>query len=672
MAELWTGRSLGGYLITEKIGSGGMGEVYRAVQTSVDRSVAIKILLPILADDPVLVARFRQEARMIATLEHPHILPLIDFGDEAGVLYLVTRYLNGGTLHDLIRASPLPPPAALRYLTDIGEALDYAHSQGVVHRDIKPSNVLLDGQDNSFIADFGLAKTLNTAGLTQGGLGLGTPLYMSPEQGRTRPVDHRTDIYSLGIVAYEMITGRVPFDAENMMGIIMKHISDPVPSVTLLNPELPRAFDVVFARALAKKPPDRYATVREFVKDFARAIEDPRAFESTLPLIGPPVGKSAAPPPDDVTRILAAPSVPPAPAAEKEPARQRWLGFGLGGAALGLAVLAWVWFASASPGAPPATPTLTAAPVTAAATVTAEATKQPTVTSLTSSPQPSPTVAGLSLAPKDAMELVYIPAGNFLFGSADSDPAAQPDEKPQQELFLDDFWMDRTEVTVAQFQDFVNATRYQTDAELGCCAGGYARTGGIVTILDPEFVRSAAWKLPQGAGAPPALPRRPVVQVSWNDAKAYCTWAGRRLPTQAEWEKAARGVSGRIYPWGDAFDGTRLNFCDRSCGQKKHDADYDDTFARASNVGSFPGGASPYGLLDMSGNAREWVSDVYVPGDNAAPAVQADSLRVIRGGAWIDAPARVRAAARAFNRPDARDDTTGFRCAVSATDLPLP
>jgi len=308
--------------------------------------------------------------------------------------------------------------------------------------------------------------------------------------------------------------------------------------------------------------------------------------------------------------------------------------------------------------------------------VTAEATKQPTVTSLTSSPQPSPTVAGLSLAPKDAMELVYIPAGNFLFGSADSDPAAQPDEKPQQELFLDDFWMDRTEVTVAQFQDFVNATNYQTDAELGCCSGNYARAGGLVLAPDPEFVKSANWKLPEGQGAAPALPRRPVVQVSWNDAKAYCEWTGRRLPTEAEWEKAARGDDGRIYSWGKTFDGTRLNFCDRSCAREKHDADYDDTFARTSNVGSFPAGVSLYGLLDMSGNVQEWVSDRYDPRGYAAagpsPTAQGGPAYVLRGGSWFDPPARVRAAARASNLPDARDNATGFRCAISAADLDLP
>ncbi len=680
MAGIWSGRSLGGYRITEKIGSGGMGEVYRAVQASTDRKVAIKILLPVLADDPVLVARFRQEARVIAALEHPHILPLIDFGDDEGVLYLVTRYLSGGTLHDLIQSGPIPPPTVLRYLAEVGKALDYAHSQGIIHRDIKPSNILLDSQGNPFLADFGLAKTMNTAGLTQGGLGLGTPLYMSPEQGRIQPVDHRSDIYSLGVVMYEMLTRRALFEAENMMGIIMKHINDPVPSVTGFGLALPRAFDAVFARALAKKPADRYATVREFAENFARAIETPDVFDLTLPLPPPtPVDATPASPPEAITPLLTEPLAPPAPLATQSPAQRRWLVLGLVGAAAALAgvFLGQLFLAApAAQGTPsPVVASQPVAPTSGQSTQPASTpgALPPTATPLgLTSPTPVPT---LIVAAQDAMELVYVPAGSFRLGSADDDPEAQPDEKPQQTVHLDAFWIDRTEVSVAQFQDFVNATNYQTDAELGCCAGEYARAGGLVFAPDPQFVKSANWKLPEGQGAAPALPRRPVVQVSWNDAKAYCKWAGRRLPTETEWEKAARGDAGRLYPWGKAFDGARLNFCDRRCPREKHDANYDDAFARSGNVGSFPAGASPYGLLDMSGNVREWVSDRYDPRGYAAgppPTAEGGPAYVLRGGSWFDPPARVRAAARSANVSDARDNTTGFRCAISAADLGLP
>lgn len=153
MPNDWIGRDLGEYLIFERLGSGSMAEVYKALQPSMDRLVAVKVITPSMSDDPHFVARFRREAKIVASLEHPHILPVIDFGEQDDVLYLVMRYVNGGTLHDLIQQGPLPPQVALRYLTEIGEALDYAHGLKVLHRDIKPKNVLLDTQGNPFIAD---------------------------------------------------------------------------------------------------------------------------------------------------------------------------------------------------------------------------------------------------------------------------------------------------------------------------------------------------------------------------------------------------------------------------------------------------------------------------------------------------------------------------------------
>src|SRR5687768_10227279 len=185
MPSDWVGRELGEYFVFERLGAGSMAEVFKALQPSMDRMVGIKVLSPTLSHDPQFVARFRREAQIAASLEHPHILPVIDFGECEGTLYLVMRYVNGGTLHDLVERGPLPPQTALRYLTEIGEALDYAHERRVVHRDIKPRNVLLDQQGNPFIADFGLAKLVDTGGLTNSGLEMiGTPHYMSPEQAR--------------------------------------------------------------------------------------------------------------------------------------------------------------------------------------------------------------------------------------------------------------------------------------------------------------------------------------------------------------------------------------------------------------------------------------------------------------------------------------------------------
>src|SRR6185436_1843261 len=203
-----------------------------------------------------------------------HIVPIIDVGEEEGVLYLVMRYLKGGTLYDLMRRGLLPLQAVLRYLAEIGQALDYAHGVGIVHRDVKPKNVLLDLQANASIADFGLAKTTASSGLTHSGFGMiGTPHYMSPEQGRGQPTDGRSDLYSLGVILYEMLTGQLPFDADSAVGMVMKHIHDQIPSVTVANPHLPPVMDEILARALAKDPVDRYQTANELAEAVAHALE---------------------------------------------------------------------------------------------------------------------------------------------------------------------------------------------------------------------------------------------------------------------------------------------------------------------------------------------------------------------------------------------------------------
>jgi serine/threonine-protein kinase len=275
------------------------------------------------------------------------------------------------------------------------------------------------------------------------------------------------------------------------------------------------------------------------------------------------------------------------------------------------------------------------------------------------------------LEQKDMMTLVYVPAGTFRLGAADSDSSARDDEKPQLTIYLDAYWIDRTEVTVAQFQEFVAASGYETDAEQGCCEGEYAQTGGVIYAPGAQFVGNATWRLPLGGGGQPASPRHPVVQVSWRDAVAYCTWAGRRLPTEAEWEKAARGTTGLIYPWGNEYDGRRVNACDKNCGATWHTAD-DDTFPRTGTVGVFLAGASPYDVLDMAGNVWEWVNDYYdfrgyfkVPTANP-PGPEAGLTHSLRGGSWLDSADRVRTTARDHNVPDGRNNVTGFRCATSS------
>lgn len=395
------GQNLGPYENLEPIGEGGMASVYRAIQPSLHRSVAIKVLPPHFAQDPTFVDRFEREARTIAQLDHPNILPVYDFGREGDVFYLVMKYVRGQTLKD--RMGRLWPPAeTLPLLRQIAAALDHAHEAGVIHRDIKPGNVLIDQQGNAYLSDFGLVKTAHgSIQLTATGMVVGTPAYMSPEQAEGRPVDTRTDIYSLGVILYEMLTGRVPFQADTPMGVVIKHITEPLPPPRRFNPALPEGIEAVLSRALSKAPPDRFASAGEMVEALARAIEGgatpevsappvpaprpERALEDTTPL---PAARQPAPPrpPARTPPPAVAPAAAPAPAR-----RQPWLWWGAGlGAALLIGLVALVvagYFAIA--GRP--TPTAPAATVSAAGPLSAlpAETPSPTATSQ-ATPTPEP------------------------------------------------------------------------------------------------------------------------------------------------------------------------------------------------------------------------------------------------------------------------------------------
>jgi len=268
-----TGKQLGRYQIVAPLGEGGMAVVYKAYQPSMERYIAIKILPRHYAADPNFVGRFEQEAKVIASLQHPNILPVHDYGEADGYTYIVMRYIEGGTLADLLQGQPFSLPKICHIISQIGDALDYAHSRGVVHRDVKPSNVLIDERGNCLLTDFGMAKIIEaTVQFTVSGSFVGTPTYASPEQCLGHDLDGRSDIYSLGAVLYEMATGHPPFEAEMPMEVVVKHIRDPLPPPRTINPTLPEAVERVILKALAKKPEDRYQTAGEMVRALAAVL----------------------------------------------------------------------------------------------------------------------------------------------------------------------------------------------------------------------------------------------------------------------------------------------------------------------------------------------------------------------------------------------------------------
>jgi serine/threonine protein kinase len=268
------GRTLGNFRIVDQAGVGGMATVYKAFDPNTDRYVAIKILPEYHAKDPEFTERFRREAKAVAMLEHPHIIPVFTYGEAEGITYLVMRYLDTGSLADRIKQGPLPLQEASRILNQLASALDYAHKQGVIHRDIKPSNVLLDKEGNAYLTDFGIAKIVDAAiDLTGSGMMVGTPQYMSPEQCRgEKNITSASDIYSLGIVLYEMLTGRSPFVAETPLAVIQMHLNEPLPLPRKLRPDLPEIIENIILKALAKDPAARYATCSDMASALTQAI----------------------------------------------------------------------------------------------------------------------------------------------------------------------------------------------------------------------------------------------------------------------------------------------------------------------------------------------------------------------------------------------------------------
>jgi len=316
------GQKLGQYEITAIIGEGGMASVYRARQASIKRDVAVKVIKTALMSRTEFVRRFEREAQTAASLSHPHILKVFDFGEQADVVYIVMEMLTGGSLAQQLAKGPFFFERIAQLLEQIGGALDYAHEQGVVHRDLKPQNVLLDAKGNAVLTDFGIAKLLdgdeNNTALTQTGMALGTPAYMAPEQWRGRQVDSRVDLYALGIMLYEMIAGRLPFHGDTPPAMMYLHVTEPPPKLKTLRPDVPDAFQTVIETALAKEPDKRYQLAMDLVRAFRQAMNAPHRSASAGPATvvdddpftdiftgSRPV---PAPPADDMDDIFSAPA----------------------------------------------------------------------------------------------------------------------------------------------------------------------------------------------------------------------------------------------------------------------------------------------------------------------------------------------------------------------------
>jgi serine/threonine-protein kinase len=347
----------GRYRVVGKIGAGGMADVYRAEDTHLGRHVALKLLHARFAQDREFVERFRREASAAAGLQHPNVVGVYDRGEFGGTYYIAMEYCEGRSLKDVVARTALAPERAIAIAKQILVAARFAHRRNVIHRDLKPHNVILDDEDNVKVADFGIARA-GASDITEVGAIMGTAQYLSPEQAQGRPVTEASDLYSIGIVLFEMLTGRAPFDGDSAVAVALKHVNQEPPSPREFVPELPPELEAVVLKALAKDPAHRYRDADSFIKDLEvveeRLRQGPVDVESTA--VFAPLAVDTAPtalaPPPAVAVSEPPPASPPPPAEEppEEPAperrRRRWLVAGIAAAVAGLAVLLFLLLGS--------------------------------------------------------------------------------------------------------------------------------------------------------------------------------------------------------------------------------------------------------------------------------------------------------------------------------------
>jgi len=515
------------YEIDGVVGEGGMGVVYRATDLVRRRPVAIKALHGSLMGEASIRRRFAREARLSMRWSHPHVVAAYDFIEHPDLLALVLELVEGPTLDTYLQRWGGPVPLSeLGYLFyGVLEAMAEAHARGIVHRDLKPQNILLrvdEGAIHPKVTDFGIAKVMEGTSYTLSGATLGTCQYMAPEQVKSPELlDHRADIYALGVVLYRAVTGRLPFETDSPYEMMLAHVERVPTPPRQFQPETPSQLESLILDCLQKNRQDRPQDCGELRERLASAL-------AHIP--GARVSRASAP---EMPR---------------------------------------------------------------------------------------------SITDTDGTELLRIESGNFAMGPS------------RREVYLDEYYLARHPVTNRQFELFIETTGYRP--------------------VDSEHGRFLAhWK---GAQCAKALLDHPVVFVSWLDASAYCRWAGRRLPSEAEWEKAARGTDGRRYPWGRDDPTDELASFGRPRG------------GRTEPVGQHPLGASPYGCEDMAGNVWEWCEDrdvprFYLSGPDCNPrntAGPASASHVVRGGAYAFDARALRTYARHGFHPHFRLEYVGFRVAM--------
>ena len=628
------GQNFGRYQILELLGEGGMATVYKAYDTRLEREVAIKVIRrdAFSPDDmDMMLKRFEREAKSLGRLSHPNIVGVIDYGEHEGSPYLVMVYLSGGTLKERL-GKPMPWQEAIQLLLPIAHALDYVHDRNIINRDVKPSNILMTEKGQPMLTDFGLVKIFgehekDATSLTSSGTGLGTPDYMAPEQWTGEPTT-QSDLYSLGVVLYEMITGYRPYTADTPAGVLLKQATESLPLPKQYIPDLPKDVESVLLKVLAKEPRDRYANMHDFIDELQNLLAGREVAASTYKtkqLREQMTGKVERSRPD-------ASSSSPQPVSQKKAFPTLIIAaisvflvfFALGG----------YWFITSNPALFSAAPTPTQQALLSPTAIPPTQTIEPTVAATLAPTEASlPTETSVPVEIKDGknVPMRFIPAGEFTMGSNDTGDIGS---RPAHKINLKAFYIDKFEVTNEMYDACVYAKECRAPQEKGSATQN-------TYFSNPVFANY------------------PVIYVDWKRANAYCKWRDARLPTEAEWEKAARGTDALMYPWGAA---------EPDCGLANKAGCIGDT----AKVDQYEKGQSPYGVFGMSGNVWEWTSSLFRPYPYEATDGREDPKalgdRIARGGSWHvfgGNGGNVRTDTRFALDPGYYGAYVGFRCAVS-------
>jgi serine/threonine protein kinase len=630
-----------------------MGAVYKVWDLQRNVPLAMKVLRSDMMEDPSVFKYFKREARALQKLAHPNIVTFYGMHHTDDLVFMLQRYINGPSLQQILKKNPngLPLSEALSYMSALCAALGYAHYNGVVHCDIKPANVMLDLDGNIYLADFGIARHADSTTTTIAGSG--TPAYMAPEQITVAAVTPATDIYALGLLLYEMLTGKKPFRGDETAlknkgdtageRIRYAHMRLSPPDPREINSAIPPRASEIILRCLEKAPAKRYISTVDLLADLQTLNV---SFNARAAIIPPEFTETAEkkttggrPKTNITSKTSASTGYASRPSAQApSPSKAAPVALFAGGfislVILGIAVLGVILFAVFSGG----TQAVTIQPTTP---VTKPFSTSPSNNIVQEPTNISPTeddiTCGTRTNQKDGAILICVPAGEFTMGSDISnpdypgyeDPNRWEAESPMHQVYLDEYKIYKTEVTNEMYQKCVSAKKCTLPKQI------------------PQYTHSDYYSNLKFAN-------HPVILVDWNQAQTYCEWAGAELPTEAQWEKSARGTGLNLYPWGDnSNSGSTLEV------------------GGTSQVGSSLLDVSPYGVFDMAGNVSEWVFDVKIMYPSTLqynPKISSgDHRHIVRGGNYIreakDGSFRV--SVRTSVAPNETANTRGFRCAVN-------